>query len=121
MIIQNNLTALGFHGCGKVKARVSTVQSTKWSRPVQILSHLDMDGIHGDFDLFFGLSTELTHYVSSPGRFFAVTELKAMLTHVLLTYDVKLEKEGVRPADHFVGFSVTPDRSGVVMFRKRSA
>ncbi|KAJ7776904.1 cytochrome P450 [Mycena maculata] len=36
-----------------------------------------------------------------PGRFFAATELKAMLAHLVINYDVKAEVEGpgVRPAD----------------------
>ncbi|KAJ7445670.1 cytochrome P450 [Mycena latifolia] len=32
-----------------------------------------------------------------PGRFFAATELKAILAHVVLTYDVKSDIEGARP------------------------
>ncbi|KAJ6556609.1 hypothetical protein DFH09DRAFT_1317927 [Mycena vulgaris] len=36
------------------------------------------------------------HHVG-PGRFFTATELKAMLAHVLLSYDVWAETEGVRP------------------------
>ncbi|KAJ7660426.1 hypothetical protein B0H17DRAFT_832480, partial [Mycena rosella] len=35
-----------------------------------------------------------------PGRFFAATELKAMLAHLVLNYDVKAEVEGVRPPDN---------------------
>ncbi|KAJ7829871.1 cytochrome P450 [Mycena olivaceomarginata] len=34
-----------------------------------------------------------------PGRFFAATELKAMLAHLVINYDVKAEVEGVRPPD----------------------
>ena len=57
----------------------------------------------------------------SPGRFFAVTELKSMLAHVILNYDVKLENGGPRPANMFIESSVVPDRNGRVMFRKRGA
>jgi len=32
-----------------------------------------------------------------PGRFFAACELKAMMTHLVLTYNVKMENEGVIP------------------------
>jgi hypothetical protein len=61
-------------------------------------------------------------YVSfflSPGRFFAATELKAMLAHVLVSYDVKFENEGVSPASVRFGPSSFPSRSAKVMFRKR--
>lgn len=56
-----------------------------------------------------------------PGRFFAVAELKTMLAHVLLTYDVKLEQEGVRPADHWFTFTAMPNQTAGLMFRKRSS
>jgi hypothetical protein len=61
----------------------------------------------------------LMHNSYSPGRFFAVNELKTMLVHVLLTYDVKLENEGVRPTDRWSSFNFAPDPTAVVMFRKR--
>lgn len=56
-----------------------------------------------------------------PGRFFAVTELKSMLAHVILNYDVRLENGGPRPANMFIESSVVPDRNGRVMFRRRKA
>ncbi|CCM00817.1 uncharacterized protein FIBRA_02859 [Fibroporia radiculosa] len=57
-----------------------------------------------------------------PGRFFAVNELKAMLAHILLTYDVRLEgKEGVLPPARFVGGSLVPDMEAQVLFRRRQA
>ncbi|KAF8145980.1 hypothetical protein K438DRAFT_1629082, partial [Mycena galopus ATCC 62051] len=37
-----------------------------------------------------------------PGRFFAVTELKAMMAHLVMNYDVKAEVEGVRPPDNIL-------------------
>jgi hypothetical protein len=42
-----------------------------------------------------------------------------MLVHVLMTYDVKPENDGVRPADHWYGNFVAPDPNVAVMFRKR--
>ncbi|KAF8061617.1 cytochrome P450 [Lyophyllum atratum] len=56
-----------------------------------------------------------------PGRFFAVNELKALLAHVLLNYDVAFENNGGRPADLWYGQSVIPDPTVSVMFRKRSS
>ena len=55
----------------------------------------------------------------SPGRYFAAVELKAMLAHVLVTYDVKLAKEGVRPPDTWLASVCLPSRTAKVSFRKR--
>ncbi|KAI5118676.1 hypothetical protein M0805_003613 [Coniferiporia weirii] len=55
-----------------------------------------------------------------PGRFFAVNELKAMMAHLLLTYDVKLEVEGVRPESVYLGTRLTPNPTANVLFRKRT-
>ncbi|KAJ7835138.1 cytochrome P450 [Mycena olivaceomarginata] len=54
-----------------------------------------------------------------PGRFFAATELKAIMAHIVLTYDVKAEVEGVRPPDNVFGTRITPNATGRVQFRKR--
>ncbi|KAI0076796.1 cytochrome P450 [Panus rudis PR-1116 ss-1] len=56
-----------------------------------------------------------------PGRFFAANELKAMLAHTILSYDMKFEKEGVRPEDLWVGESCVPNPLTPVLFRKRRA
>ncbi|KAE9393370.1 cytochrome P450 [Gymnopus androsaceus JB14] len=56
-----------------------------------------------------------------PGRFFAVNELKALLAHVLVTYDLKFENGGEYPPDEWRGAGVSPSRSTMVMFRKRVA
>jgi hypothetical protein len=53
------------------------------------------------------------------GRFFAATELKAMLGHLVMNYDVKAEVEGVRPPDDIFGIRITPSATGKVCFRKR--
>jgi hypothetical protein len=55
----------------------------------------------------------------SPGRYFAVVELKAMLAHIVMNYDVKMEQEGVRPADLWFMYSCIPNRKAEVLFRKR--
>ncbi|KAJ7362974.1 cytochrome P450 [Mycena albidolilacea] len=52
-----------------------------------------------------------------PGRFFAATELKAMMAHLVINYDVKAE--GVRPADKVFGALYFPDADGKVRVRKR--
>ncbi|KAF7792532.1 hypothetical protein EIP86_003573 [Pleurotus ostreatoroseus] len=54
-----------------------------------------------------------------PGRFFAANELKAMMAHIVMNYDVKFEDEGVRPPNMWFGINVIPDPRAKVMFRKR--
>ncbi|PRP84416.1 hypothetical protein PROFUN_08096 [Planoprotostelium fungivorum] len=53
-----------------------------------------------------------------PGRFFAANELKAMLAHVLLTYDVKTEG-GVRPDNLWFSIHCIPNRSAKIMFKRK--
>ena len=55
-----------------------------------------------------------------PGRYFAACELKLMLAHIIMTYDVKLEVEGVRPPDMWVMTSCVPNPNANVLFRKRA-
>ena len=55
-----------------------------------------------------------------PGRYFAACELKIMLAHIVLSYDVKMESEGVRPPDVWLALSCIPNPRGKVMFRKRA-
>ncbi|KAJ7727037.1 cytochrome P450 [Mycena olivaceomarginata] len=71
------------------------------------------------------VTTEPTHLPfghgkhAYPGRFFAATELKAMLAHIVLNYDIKLETEGVRPPDKLFDALRIPDPKAQVWFRKR--
>ncbi|ETW81028.1 cytochrome P450 monooxygenase 51 [Heterobasidion irregulare TC 32-1] len=53
-----------------------------------------------------------------PGRFFAANELKAMLAHVVITYDVRFEDGGAPPPNLYVGSACVPGK-GHVLFRKR--
>jgi hypothetical protein len=54
----------------------------------------------------------------SPGRFFAAAELKTMLCHLLLNYDVKFED---KPAvEVWWTFFPIVDSSAIVSFRARS-
>ncbi|KAJ7930490.1 cytochrome P450 [Mycena leptocephala] len=54
-----------------------------------------------------------------PGRFFAAMELKAMLAHILINYDLKAEVEGVRPPDQVFGLFVSPSSNGKIWMRNR--
>ena len=58
-------------------------------------------------------------FLCSPGRFFAANELKAMMAHIVLNYDIKFEKEGVRPPNQWLGTVVLPNPTAKVLFRKR--
>jgi cytochrome P450 len=55
----------------------------------------------------------------SPGRFFAVSELKLMLAFVLLKYDIK-SHNGKRPANWEIGIRTLPNMSAEVLFKIRS-
>ncbi|KAJ7290004.1 cytochrome P450 [Mycena rebaudengoi] len=70
------------------------------------------------------VTTEPTHLAFGHGKhacpgFFAATELKAMLAHIVLNYDIELETEGVRPPDQLFDGLRIPDTKARVWFRKR--
>lgn len=56
----------------------------------------------------------------SPGRFFAVSELKAMLAFVLQNYDVKLCKPA-RPQNQWLQGHCSPNKKAELFFRKRAS
>ncbi|EEB91415.1 hypothetical protein MPER_10226 [Moniliophthora perniciosa FA553] len=55
-----------------------------------------------------------------PGRFFVVAELKAMLAHVLINYDVKFKDDAGFPPSVFFAGTISPNQGVKVMFRKRA-
>lgn len=55
-----------------------------------------------------------------PGRFFASLELKCIMAYMLISYDVKMRKEGKRPDDVCFGVFSAPDPKAEVMFRRRA-
>ncbi|KAK7460911.1 hypothetical protein VKT23_008839 [Stygiomarasmius scandens] len=55
-----------------------------------------------------------------PGRFFAVNELKCLVSYMLVTYDVKFENEDAGiPKEEWYADMVVPNRDAKVMFRRR--
>ncbi len=55
----------------------------------------------------------------SPGRFFAISEVKCILAHILLNYDVQLENGSLeRPPNFILETSTIPSAKTKVMFRK---
>ncbi|KAK7054327.1 hypothetical protein VNI00_003520 [Paramarasmius palmivorus] len=54
-----------------------------------------------------------------PGRFFAANELKLMLAHILINYDVKFKGDAGYPSPFIFAGTIVPNQSAKVMFRKR--
>ena len=54
----------------------------------------------------------------SPGRFFAINEVKAFLAHIVVTYDMKLEEGKQAPDCLYVSTMRVPGKANA-MFRKR--
>ena len=77
--------------------------------------------MHGTASLL-PYSTEilLTHYLVSPGRFFAAIELKSMLAYVVVTYDMKLEDNVTHPPSWHIGTYTAVNPRAKVMFRNRA-
>ena len=65
----------------------------------------------------------LYYSYDSPGRFLAASELKAMLSYILLNYDFKfpddLYKHGEIPPEMWFGTVCGPDEKIEMLFRKR--
>ncbi len=56
--------------------------------------------------------------MTSPGRFFAANEVKALLAHLVVTYDIKFEEGKQAPRSLQInGMRIT--RKADAMFRKR--
>ncbi|KAH8091762.1 cytochrome P450 [Cristinia sonorae] len=54
-----------------------------------------------------------------PGRFFATCELKGMLAHLLLNYDIKMENEGAIPKNLWLGVRMLPNPTSEIMYKRR--
>jgi hypothetical protein len=68
---------------------------------------------------FFHVLPRLSDDFVSPGRFFAASELKSMLAHVVVTYDVKLEDNVTHPPSQHIGTFIAANPRAKVMFRNR--
>ncbi|KZT73242.1 cytochrome P450 [Daedalea quercina L-15889] len=56
-----------------------------------------------------------------PGRFFAGNELKTVIAHLVLNYDMKFDGDGARPPNRWFAAAVLPNLDAKVYFRKRQA
>ena len=79
-----------------------------------------MVNTHGTKHLTLRFACVFSQIFVSPGRFFAANELKTMLAHVVVTYDVKLEDDKIHSGGLHTGVRVTPDPAAKVMFRRRA-
>ena len=69
----------------------------------------------GTDSLNFGHGTH-----ACPGRFFAANEIKLILVHLIMNYDIKLPDGEVRPKDLISGSVITPDPSKAVLLKRRA-
>ena len=80
-------------------------------------------GKHAWYDMFptsqQSMDSLLWMYPYSPGRFFAVNELKTMMVHILLNYDMKFENGTHSPENLWHAISIMPDPNVKILFRKR--
>ena len=98
---------LRFDGFRFVKMREEAISNGRSSKTFDIVS------VNANY-LPFGYGRH-----ACPGRFFAAYELKQMLAHVVLNYDVKFENGGVRPPNKPLLTISFPDPTAEVLFRKR--
>ena len=54
----------------------------------------------------------------SPGRFFAVNEIKALFAYIIATYDIKFEEGKSAPRGYYISGGRAPAAANV-MFRAR--
>jgi cytochrome P450 len=54
-----------------------------------------------------------------PGRFFANAEIKVILAHLLLRYDLRLTPGTQKPSQQHFGLAILPDAGAEVLFRAR--
>jgi cytochrome P450 len=54
-----------------------------------------------------------------PGRFFAVNELKVIISHLILNYEVKFEKQRDYPPPSWSGQMYVPNQEAEIMIRKK--
>ncbi|CAA7264092.1 unnamed protein product [Cyclocybe aegerita] len=92
----------------KLKARnLSHSPSSSFSQT----NKFDITNTNSD-SLGFGLGRHVC-----PGRFFAASELKIMLAHVVVMYDMKLA-EGKRPDNVWLSVTCVPNPTAQVLFRR---
>ncbi|KAF8549327.1 cytochrome P450 [Imleria badia] len=86
-------------------------------------AHMGEESENGPKHQFASTTTEYLPFGhgrhACPGRFFAANELKSMLAHIVMTYDVKLEDNAPYPASLCVGSMIAANPHAKVLFRNR--
>ena len=60
----------------------------------------------------------LSYAYESPGRYYAVHQLKLILAFMLIKYDIKTQ-DGVRPPDLEFGPRTVPNMTAKILFKRR--
>lgn len=106
----------------EMEATIPRASNTKWSTSSPTFSFLDMGVLRGELSpcVILGNAEVDSQTPFSPGRFFAVNEVKAMLSHILMTYDFRLA-DGVKesPQPHWINGGRSPNAFAKMEFRKR--
>lgn len=84
---------------------------------VRIFWGLDLGNMLGGFIISHRQLN--VHLAFSPGRFFVTPVLKAVLSYLILNYEMRTEEEGVRPENEHVAQYIIPNTTAKVFFRKR--
>ena len=107
MLILTPLTGSGSRKCAR-RRKLKALNGDSYSRVFRLWTWAACM-VLGNHPLSQNAIRHIVNF--SPGRLFATNEVKAMLAHVLLNYDVKM-------ANVSVGISSIPDPTSEVMFRK---
>ena len=94
-----------------------TWQDTKRFLRPQIISLSGMDDMLGMRFVLF-LPWPHSYFSISPGRVFAVNEMKVLLAHMVVTYDIKFEEGKQTPQCLCIGSGRFPGKTNA-MFRTR--
>lgn len=70
------------------------------------------------------LVTDLKQSILSPGRFWAANELKAIMAHLIINYDIEpgsdwLSPRAPPPPHNFGGVTLVPDPAKHIKIRRR--
>lgn len=84
---------------------------------IALIYYSDTADMHGMYHRLFGIAASFDHH-RSPGRFFAESEAKAILAHILMTYDIEMPTG--RPSNLYFGEAVLCDTNAEMLFRKRT-
>ncbi|KAI1424417.1 cytochrome P450 [Xylaria sp. FL1777] len=95
------------------KATAATTTTTSSSTSPINPSRYQFTSI-GDTNQNFGLGKH-----ACPGRFFAAQEIKLILSHLLLHYDIKLRDGETRPKPVVFMMTKSPSQTAEVLFRRR--